>query len=107
MNKSTLVALKGSIAKWQAIAKGTGIDRGMDNCPLCQKFYTLERAHVEEGCNSCPVFKKTGLQGCGGTPYDDWVSNPSVFGRATTPKFKKIARDEVKFLKSLLPKEKK
>lgn len=35
MNKETLIALKGSIKKWEDIVGGIGYDDGADNCPLC------------------------------------------------------------------------
>jgi len=102
MNKKTLNALKGSIRKWEKIVSGTGVDNGKDNCPLCELSLV---------CEDCPVFKKTGLEGCEGTPYDAWVNHQ----RKVHNKHRwRILEDglpedglkvlELKFLKSLLPK---
>jgi hypothetical protein len=38
MDNQTLAALKGSIRKWENIAAGTGVDKGVFNCPLCKLF---------------------------------------------------------------------
>lgn len=101
MNAKTLKALKGSIAKWQAIVAGTGEDHGPDNCPLCQLFNDLPHG----GCGGCPVAERTGLDGCAGTPYQAW---DDLFGvKADTPELKKAARAELAFLKSLLPRKRK
>ena len=55
MDTKTLTALKGSIAKWEAIVAGTGEDRGTENCPLCAAFY-----HHPKHCEGCPVERSTG-----------------------------------------------
>ncbi len=39
MNNETLVALRGSIEKWEKIVGGSGVDGGIENCPLCKEFY--------------------------------------------------------------------
>lgn len=104
-------ALLGSIAKWEAIEAGTGVDLGIANCPLCAMYYSRE-------CDGCPVSEKTGLRNCSATPYEDWdnyfyqrarttVSPPFPTGgrRATNAFTKQIAHDEVEFLRSLLPRE--
>lgn len=66
MQERTRVALEGSIAKWDAIAAGTGIDQGSANCPLCQ-------AHPH--CKGCPVAKAAGAGDCYGTPYWDFLNH--------------------------------
>ena len=107
MNAETLAALKGSIAKWDAIAEGTGRDQGSDNCPLCVMFLELGV------CDGCPVYAKTGWQRCARTPYSTWWSTyhkehgqrPQNYdGIATTDELKALARAEADFLRSLLPK---
>lgn len=106
MDKRTLKALKGSIAKWQAIVKGTGYDAGADNCPLCEEFQADD---VELVCSGCPVQARTGRSFCAGTPYDRWgwvATGTWPDRRATTEEAKAVAQDEVDFLKSLLPKGK-
>lgn len=98
MNKQTLKALKGSIKKWELIVAGEGKDLGAENCPLCQLF-------IVRGCKGCPVMEKTGYAECKGSPYDEWIKGTKFKNgrRADTPEKKKLARAELKFLKSLLP----
>jgi hypothetical protein len=109
MNAKTLKALKGSISKWQSIVNGTGEDKGPSNCPLCKLFF-LSRSMNAEGCSGCPVFSKTGLLECNGTPYKKWVLHnamaPFPF-KATNDKLRKLANAELEFLKSLLPNKRK
>jgi hypothetical protein len=91
----TLYALRGSIAKWEGIVAGTVKDEGPDNCPLCQCFF-------EADCAGCPVYEKTGLYSCEGSPYE-------AFSDAEDANDEKrmalAARAELDFLKSLLPRE--
>lgn len=98
MPKRTLKALKGSIAKWEAIVAGTGEDNGSDNCPLCDAF-------IDRFCEGCPVKQKTGLSFCGGSPYGEFSRHSAVLGtnRATTPELVALAQAELDFLRSLLP----
>ena len=79
MDAETLAALKGSIAKWNAIADGTGSDKGGKNCPLCAMFFQ----HGD--CEGCPVFEKTGYPDCRDTPYGEWWdAYRRDFGRPTS-----------------------
>lgn len=97
MDDITLTALKGSIAKWDAIAGGTGIDGGIEDCPLCDVFY-------KKSCAGCPVRKKTGRSQCVGSPYEAWrmvASEP--YSKASTPERVELAKVEANFLRSLLP----
>ena len=99
MNRRTLFALRGSIRKWQGIVAGTEVDKGAANCPLCLLF------NRQGGCGKCPVKEKTGRNWCDGTPFNEWEDeNPGFDRRANTPQLKRIARKELNFLKSLLPK---
>lgn len=112
MNKRTLTALQGSIEKWRQIANGTMADMGTDNCPLCHTFYR------EKNCRGCPVSAATGESGCVDTPYVAWREE-QVLTRgalsyalsvgwcvvADTPELVRLAKREVKFLRSLLPVE--
>lgn len=98
MDAKTLTALRGSIAKWEAIVAGTGRDLGIINCPLCQLFYK------EHFCIGCPVQVKVNQASCKGTPYIKFVR------LARDPKIKSetklaAAQAELDFLRSLLPKE--
>lgn len=99
MDERTLTALQGSIAKWEAIAAGTGKDDGTANCPLCEEFYG-------DDCVECPVKERTGQRACAGSPYDEWTESIGIFkvgGRADTPARVALAIAEVDFLRSLLP----
>jgi len=102
MEKRTLTALKGSIAKWKAIVAGTGEDRGNDNCPLCLEFWLKKRS-----CAQCPVAIATGKWGCEDSPYEDWdeawSDDIDAARIATTSDLIELAQAELDFLKSLLP----
>jgi hypothetical protein len=61
-------------------------------------------------CGGCPVAKVTGFDNCNGSPYEDawkayanWDLSPKSSKRRDTAHA--AARDEVAFLKSLLPEE--
>ncbi len=101
MNAETLAALRGSIAKWRAIVAGTGVDHGVDNCPLCNIF-----CHGINNCGGCPVALAALDDGCRKTPYVPWAA---LFGgeefphRATTERQKAAAQAELDFLISLMP----
>lgn len=107
MDAKTLEALKASIRKWEKNAEAEYYKDfvvGASKCPLCVMFNTYLRGSFEPQCDGCPVFNATGQHGCQGTPYeaaddakDDWLDGgPSEPARAA-------AREEVAFLKSLLP----
>jgi hypothetical protein len=104
MNAETLAALKGSIAKWDAIVAETLSDEGAINCPLCQLF-------ARKGCIGCPVRASSGMAQCSGTPYANWydgcrrehLGNTYLPWFATTDELKALARAEADFLRSLLP----
>lgn len=114
MNKETLLALQGSIKKWEAIVAGTGWDKGANNCPLCQRF-PFGRCHNEDPFESnsennevCPVALKAGRAYCESTPYMDWIAThggriPPV--KVSTQEQLEAAKIELTFLKSLLPAE--
>lgn len=104
---NTQEALEGSIAKWEAIVAGTGVDYGDMNCPLC--VMADERG---DGCNCCPVCQKTGSEGCAGSPYWSFVEhgNETHYDgslsllrerRTECPTCTKLAQKELDFLKSL------
>lgn len=115
MDDSTLTALKGSIAKWEAIVAGTDIDRGPDNCSLCWMFW-------KNDCIGCPVAESTGETCCEGTPYAHewyrlaakvpcagapWRQSSSVLGKdgQPIPAAVRAAQAELDFLRGLLPME--
>lgn len=112
METKTLEALHGSVRKWIRIATWRGEDKGVTNCPLCQKF-KVDRLRWDQ-CDGCPVQRKTLRSDCLGTPYILWdqlhddedYRNPSllrhkhrVFNRLT----QEAAEREALFLISLLP----
>ena len=109
MDAETLEALKGSIAKWEAIVAGTGVDDGTDNCPLCQRFNHDNM--VKDHCVGCPASKATGQAWCLGSPFAAWTQHQNrVHGSYTRHKAKlgcpecaRSATAELDFLKSLLP----
>jgi len=106
MNKKTLKALEESIEKWEKIVARTGIDERGDNCPLCDLFSL-------ENCDGCPIEKHTGWGDCGETPYTKWATHHELVhgsGWLSNLEIKckiceRHAKAELKFLKSLLPKE--
>jgi len=105
MDGKTLKALKGSIKKWEKIVKGTGVDEGDKNCPLCKLFFLKK-------CLGCLIFEKTGRFGCIKTPYNDWVNHHILKHENKLKKMKvycdtckELAQKELDFLKSLSKKE--
>jgi len=117
MDPATLEALKSSIKKWEAIARGEGQDDGAFNCALCQLFHPDFAPCVDCsmcGCLLCPVGKRTGKSGCRGTPYEEWESHhrrkhPETADELTRKvlcdECRRIAQKEMNFLQSLLPKK--
>lgn len=109
MTKKALKGLKASIRKWKKIVNETGVDEGTYNCPLCKLFY-------DDCCTGCPVEEKTGKVGCAASVYDDWsfhqyydhgLSHHSDAYKIECSQCKDLAKQELAFLKSLLPKRKK
>ena len=114
MDERTLKALRGSIRKWQRIAKGQIRDKGPQNCPLCKLFNNNDiegedcvgwgvviKASTKD-CVGCPVMAATGLRYCMGTPYEEFFDyNGGSLVR--TPEARKAAEAELEFLRSLLP----
>jgi hypothetical protein len=96
MDEKTLTALRGSIAKWEAIVAGTGTDRGAENCPLCHLF-------IKDGCQGCPVLERSKQSGCKGTPYEDYIH--AYYYEDRKSRMIEGAKAELAFLRSLLPEE--
>jgi hypothetical protein len=110
MNEEALQALKGSIRHWEELAEGKGgVNNrpGASHCPLCLLFYQ----QWCQCCIGCPVREHTGCAFCRGTPYDqvqktinnDLIKPSDDWAYLQTDAFKAAAREEVAFLKSLLP----
>lgn len=109
-NDKVAAALEGSIEKWQKIIEGTGVDKGDDNCPLCQLFLKGRNDNVYNACLGCPVSEKTDASHCFFTPYEKWyihmkfehfkdLDKNGVF--ILCSKCKRIAQNEKRFLEGL------
>lgn len=103
MDKQALKALKGSIKKWRGVIDKSVEDKGPDNCPLCMLFRIRNRNTM---CKGCPVAKRTHAQGCRKTPYED-LDDHYVSRCIGCPLCDYLAKKELDFLKSLLPKRRK
>lgn len=97
MNDRALKALEGSIANWQGIVDGR--ERGV--CSLCSEF-NKKFSKPSEMCLGCPVMEKTGHPRCEGTPIDRWLEMETHDFPYSSDQIE-IARQELSFLKSLLP----
>ena len=84
------IALAGSIQKWESIANAfiqageTGADpayseQGIEDCPLCQEFYSPTAASDYKRCGFCPIKEDTGKPGCQRTPYDAWCDTDDAY----------------------------
>lgn len=109
MNAETLKALKGSITKWRRILAGRQRDHGGGDCPLCALYHYDGHAAF---CGGCPIHAATGGHGCNHTPHRAWLNHyydrhekrglyAHVVGKCRT--CKKLAREQLEFLQSLLP----
>ena len=110
MSKHAETALRGSIAKWEAIVAGTGTDRGGANCPLCKVF--LHRTTPGKNyCYGCPVAEHTHRTMCYGTPYYDVLLPLDIrideLPEDEQPEARRTAQAELDFLRSLLPTDEK
>lgn len=109
MDKDALTALKSSIEKWKKNSRVRDINNakiGAENCPLCNLYLNTLKS-----CERCPVYSKTGKKYCENTPFDsiDYFSSildsSEKLNSSQMKEFRKVAKQEVKFLESLLPKE--
>lgn len=129
MKAVTRKALNGSILKWKKIKDGTGEDEGLNNCPLCFRFYNNnDTPGYMPSCSGkdderCPV-SSAGYEYCAKSPYTAWSKhqnehteedreNDKDIGgnwpwkiREGCQKCKELADAEYQFLKSLPPKRK-
>ena len=104
MDARTLEALKSSIAKWEKNAAAeTPADAHVfgSSCPLCALFARED----EEYCKGCPVYERTGDSDCFGTPWEKASQKWLRWKKGAETDFHDAAREEVAFLKSLLPPE--
>lgn len=90
------MCLKQAIAKWETILeklklKYTIENFGRKSCACCTIYHA-------DDCIGCPIMKKSGLQWCKGTPFDNLSG---IFEIAPTYTNIYTATKEVEFLKSL------
>jgi len=83
-----------SIEKWQDIVDGKdkGKEHGLRNCALCEKY-------CDTACKGCPISAKTSRRLCYETPYMEF--SEAISENQPQKVLKRIAKKEVKFLKSL------
>lgn len=108
--EETVIAIIGSIKKWECIALGIGVNLGGDNCPLCVLFMS---------CTACPVCSKVRHYQCEGTPYTkiavwhnttvpDWIKQEKLADETSSlpdgiDTTLDAIEEEIEFLISLLP----
>lgn len=95
--EQTIEAIKGSVAKWQAVVDGTGKEEGSVNCPLCQLFQVDRQWPLR--CIGCPVADKTGKRFCHDTPYDEYCAADD---HSNEDEMEEAAKAELAFLTGLL-----
>ena len=101
-----LEAIKLSIVKWELIVSGQGLDRGQEDCVLCQEY----DAHH---CAACPIRHLVEDSGCRSTPYVEWrnhhkdVHESIMFDALAVQcdECKTLAQAELNFLRALLKRE--
>lgn len=96
MKDETLQALKDSISHWEKNVELAKEGKSYNNqawaCALCERFRVNGEIECHKLEEKCPVYKKTDLRGCDGSP---WM--------ATNEFTLEAAEYELEFLKSLLP----
>lgn len=70
---------------------------GPAHCPLCHMYNTSWQ--TQEPCLDCPIYNKTELRFCRGTPYEK-VSR--ALERGLNNGIYDIIKEEIQFLKNLL-----
>jgi len=98
-------AIASSIAKWEKIAYGEGVDHGGGNCALCAIYFKNP-----DPCRSCPIQKTSPLFSyCSNTPYEEWCKHHREYhGNEVLPiwveceKCLILAEKEIEFLESIL-----
>ena len=92
-------ALEDSIKHWERLASGKrrpGERHMCSSCALCKKFLS------PLDCGNCPVKKRTGEDGCKGSPWDECDrAHAATLGDYNSPQFKTAAKKMLKFLRSL------
>jgi hypothetical protein len=104
MEAETLKALEESIKHHKENLKHakkedySQIELGASQCALCKMFGIF----VLGLCSNCPVYEKTRVTCCKQTPYQDLVE---AYDLKEWEDFIQFEKQEIHFLKSLLPKE--
>lgn len=102
---SAVVAIEGSIKKWEGILNNTETDNRGINCPLCKEY-----GDASLSCIQCPVREFTKKSQCRGTPYSEWTDHHDSQHSMCKEKIihcetcKELCKKEISFLKSLLTK---
>lgn len=104
-----------TIATWvKKLYSGRRAQFGIKACPLCRVFFKFGSLSQ---CAGCHIYRRTGITGCGGTPYegveiahDYYLSQVAEYrGQGITLSELKVAfrlrqkaiRKEIEFLESL------
>ena len=107
MDEMWKAALERSIAKWNDIVNGDGVDRNAGNCALCKLENMLREDENDDSCARCPVAIATKKSQCDGSPWEEWNLHQQ---REHTGKWPyrvrceecgRLAEEELEFLKSL------
>jgi hypothetical protein len=93
----TRKAIRESIKHWEENKERNTYDLmyseiSCDSCELCALF-------TQDECQGCPVRLKTGLRGCGGSP---WASCQSAWFNDNQSDWQSACQAEIDFLRSLL-----
>ena len=106
----TLDAIRGSIQKWSLIVHLNGVDKGIQNCPLCEIFNEIDKDGYS-GCPQCPVHTYTGDHFCESTPYQAWYDHCQEVHKdydydnhhtIRCPECRTLAQKELMFLQEVL-----
>jgi hypothetical protein len=115
MRKSTLEALEKSVKKWKQnvrrVKEGMHLTTGRKECPLCVLFNSATDDKHQLGCRGCPVYKDTKCAYCACTPFTIVFDTNDPSNRIDEEDRQELllaaCKDELNYLKSLLPKSKK
>ena len=107
--KQDIAALRKSIKHWKKDNVGkqhpSDIKTGPDECALCV-LYTELNDDIEDNrdCEGCPVYHKTGEQGCVDSPYTTVAHLQNVWKvtREKPEKLEEAVAAEITFLEELL-----
>jgi len=80
--------LEVSIMKWEENRDTDANETSVDTCALC---YTQP---IRYCCSVCVVFNHTNLSACHGTPYSDYIKNPTKYNASRMVAFLKSLKEE-------------